>query len=129
VIYTPTAGYVGSDSFKYTIGDGHGGTSSATVDLTINSINHAPTAVADSLTGTSNTQLTVTTAQLLINDTDPDGDKLAISSVLDATNGTVALVGGNVVFTPTKDYVATPHSAMSSAMVTVARQKPPLPSC
>jgi hypothetical protein len=25
--------------------------------------------------------------------------------VLDATHGTVALVGGNVVFTPTKDYV------------------------
>lgn len=105
VVYTPTAGYVGSDSFKYTISDGYGGTSTATVDLTVNSVNHAPIAVSDSVTGTTNTQLTIAQSQLLSNDSDPDKDPLTISSVLDATNGTVALVGGNVVFTPTKDYV------------------------
>jgi hypothetical protein len=31
IIYTPNTGYFGSDSFKYTINDGHGGTSTATV--------------------------------------------------------------------------------------------------
>jgi hypothetical protein len=73
--------------------------------LTGNGINHAPLAVADSTTGTANTPLTIASTTLLSNDTDPDGDPLSISSVLDATHGTVALVGGNVVFTPTKDYV------------------------
>ena len=34
--YTPNADYTGSDSFSYTISDGHGGTSTATVNLTIN---------------------------------------------------------------------------------------------
>jgi hypothetical protein len=105
VVFTPTAGYTGAASFNYTISDGHGGTSTTTVDLTVNGINHAPLAVADSTTGTANTPLTIASTTLLSNDTDPDGDPLSISSVLDATHGTVALVGGNVVFTPTKDYV------------------------
>src|SRR5205823_6270394 len=37
ISYTPEAGYTGSDSFPYTISDGHGGTSSAIVTVTINS--------------------------------------------------------------------------------------------
>ena len=41
---------------------------------------------------------------LLGNDTDVDGNPLTISSVQGAVNGSVALVGGNVVFTPTPGY-------------------------
>src|SRR5262249_48093683 len=36
VIFTPNSGYVGAASFTYSISDGHGGTSSATVNLTVN---------------------------------------------------------------------------------------------
>jgi Domain of unknown function (DUF4082)/Cadherin-like domain len=36
VIFTPNSGYVGVASFTYAISDGHGGTSSATVNLTVN---------------------------------------------------------------------------------------------
>ncbi len=35
VTYTPTAGYHGSDSFDYTISDGHGGTDTGIVNVTI----------------------------------------------------------------------------------------------
>jgi hypothetical protein len=35
VTYTPDAGFVGADSFDYTIGDGAGGTDSATVSVTV----------------------------------------------------------------------------------------------
>ncbi|KQV70342.1 DUF4082 domain-containing protein [Rhizobium sp. Root1220] len=35
VVFNPTAGYVGAASFSYTISDGRGGTSSATVSLTV----------------------------------------------------------------------------------------------
>ena len=35
VTYTPSAGYIGSDSFSYTASDGHGGTASATVSITV----------------------------------------------------------------------------------------------
>jgi hypothetical protein len=102
VVFTPTAGYTGAASFNYTVSDGHGATSTTTVDINVNG---APTAVGDAVTGTANTPLTIAPTTLLSNDTDPNGDPLTISSVLDATHGTVALVGGSVVFTPTKDYV------------------------
>ncbi|MDP2445436.1 MAG: tandem-95 repeat protein, partial [Pseudomonas sp.] len=48
--------------------------------------------------------LTITPATLLGNDSDPDGNALSILSVQGATHGTVALVGGNVVFTPDANY-------------------------
>ncbi|VTS08640.1 beta strand repeat-containing protein [Tuwongella immobilis] len=37
VIYTPNVGFIGTDSFTYTITDGRGGTSSATVTIAVNS--------------------------------------------------------------------------------------------
>ena len=41
---------------------------------------------------------------LTANDSDPEGDPLTITAVGGATNGTVVLNGGNVVFTPTANY-------------------------
>jgi hypothetical protein len=40
--YTPTADFFGSDSFTYTASDGHGGAGTATVNVTIIPVNHAP---------------------------------------------------------------------------------------
>jgi hypothetical protein len=40
--YTPDANYNGSDSFTFTANDGKGGTSSATVNITVTSVNDAP---------------------------------------------------------------------------------------
>lgn len=40
--YTPAADFFGSDSFTYTVSDGHGGTGTATVNVTIIPVNHAP---------------------------------------------------------------------------------------
>lgn len=37
VAYTSDAGYTGSDSFRYTIGDGHGGIATAVVSITVGS--------------------------------------------------------------------------------------------
>ncbi len=35
LVYTPAAGYLGADAFTYTVGDGHGGSATATVALTV----------------------------------------------------------------------------------------------
>ncbi|MCX7353463.1 MAG: Ig-like domain-containing protein [Alphaproteobacteria bacterium] len=68
--------------------------------------NSAPTANADSLTATEDTQSVWAPSVLLGNDTDPNaGDTIRITAVGNAVGGTVALDGsGNVVFNPTANY-------------------------
>mgnify|MGYP000508790167 CR=1 FL=1 len=108
VVFTPTAGYSGPASFSYTISDGHGGTDTATVSLTVGvaANNHAPDAVDDGvLTVTLNTPLTIGPATLLGNDSDADGDPLSLISVQGAVHGSVGIVGGNIVFTPDAGYL------------------------
>jgi VCBS repeat-containing protein len=93
-IYTPDAGYVGSDSFTYTISDGNGGTATATVNVTVNAVvpvNHAPVAVADSFTVAEGGTLSGPAANVLANDTDADGNPLTAILVTGPTNGTLTL--------------------------------------
>ncbi|MFC1759879.1 Ig-like domain-containing protein, partial [Planctomycetota bacterium] len=47
ITYTPDAGFSGNDSFDYTIDDGNGGQATATVNVTIASVNDAPVARGD----------------------------------------------------------------------------------
>ena len=42
VSYAPNADYNGPDSFSYTVSDGHGGTSTAHVNLTVTPVNDPP---------------------------------------------------------------------------------------
>ena len=42
ILYTPAANYFGGDSFTYTIGDGNGGSDTATVSITVTSVNDPP---------------------------------------------------------------------------------------
>ncbi|HZF36175.1 MAG TPA: cadherin-like domain-containing protein [Candidatus Angelobacter sp.] len=104
VVFTPAANYNGPASFSYTVSDGHGGTATATVNVNVTAVNDAPVAGNDSATATEDTALVITPATLLANDSDVDGNPLSISSVGNATHGTVALNNGNVVFTPAANY-------------------------
>jgi Ca2+-binding RTX toxin-like protein len=103
VTFTPQTG-ASNGSYQYSINDGHGGTASATVKLGFVLPNQAPDAVDDSFTDKpANQALTIATADLLKNDSDPDKNPLKVTAVSDAQNGTVELISGNVVFTPTQD--------------------------
>ena len=42
VRYTPASNFNGSDSFTYTVSDGHGGTATATVNVTVTPVNDPP---------------------------------------------------------------------------------------
>ena len=106
VTFTPTTGYTGSAGFTYAISDGRSGTDSATVALTVSPPpNQPPVAVNDSgFTTVQNTALSLSTAALLANDSDPNGDTLTVTAVSAPSNGTVSLNGSTVTFTPTTGY-------------------------
>ncbi len=75
VTFTPTANYSGPASFTYRVKDAAGlaSVNTATVSVTVTPVNDAPTAVADSATTSANTARTFSAAELVGNDTDPDG--------------------------------------------------------
>ena len=63
--------------------------------------NHAPVAVADA---TTTAYQTASTFDPRVNDTDVDGDALAITATGGATHGTVTFTGTSVTYTPTAGY-------------------------
>jgi hypothetical protein len=77
-VYTPAAGFSGSDSFSYTVRDAFGATSTATVTVNVQA-NAAPTANADSAV-TSKARAVV--INVLANDTDPEGDSLSVTRII-----------------------------------------------
>ncbi|MBS0321949.1 MAG: tandem-95 repeat protein [Proteobacteria bacterium] len=102
ISYSPAAGYVGTDTFTYTIDDGKGLTASAVVTVTVQALNHPPVAVADSAYVYFNTPKDI---DVLANDSDPDGDALTIASFARPLFGTVALSDHNtLVYTPPNGY-------------------------
>jgi hypothetical protein len=98
LIYTPDANYNGSDSFSYTVSDGHGGTATGTVAVSVNAVNDAPVAASDSVTTLANIPITVS---VLANDSDVDGDQLQVVGVTAAANGAVVInANGTITYTP-----------------------------
>ncbi|PZV24119.1 MAG: hypothetical protein DCF12_17850 [Snowella sp.] len=106
-VFTPTTNFTGNGSFNYVVSDGKGGATSAKVNVVVNpvTVNRSPVANGDSATTKQNQAVTLLATNLLANDTDPDGDKLTLSSVKSAVNGSVVLnASGNPVFTPTANF-------------------------
>ena len=87
-------GQTATDTFTYRANDGFGGTAVGTVTITVTGvINHPPVANPDSYTATNNAVLTENVAGgVLANDTDPDGDALAVDQ-LNGTGGTAPFTG------------------------------------
>ncbi|MDO6447055.1 Ig-like domain-containing protein [Colwellia sp. 1_MG-2023] len=80
--YTPRDNFFGNDSFRYMIIDDQGLESEALVTLTINPVNDLPVAVNDVYTLSANNNISVSSPGVLSNDSDIDGDNLAVESVL-----------------------------------------------
>ncbi len=126
IVYTPGATFTGTDTFRYTIGDGKGGVASANVTVTVaGAPNRAPQAVDDNASTTFGRPVTIS---VLANDSDPDGNALTIASVTQPAGGRVAIRGTTIVFTPAPGFSGTTHftytiddghGGTSSASVTV----------
>jgi VCBS repeat-containing protein len=129
--YTPTANFHGSDSFTYTVTDAAAGESATkTVNITVNAVNHSPTAVADSqsISDTANTDAGTPInglVSVLANDSDPDGGTLSVSgirttsaanfsTVSSGTDGVVAGSYGTLTMHSNGTYTYTPNAALDA---------------
>jgi gliding motility-associated-like protein len=106
--YTPTAGYVGQDTFWYTVCDRYGNCTSRPVILSVvvdpnGAANDVPYANDDVAAGDINTTIS---GRLGANDSDPNGDPLTFSVGTKPTHGTVVINSdGTYTYTPDPGFI------------------------
>src|SRR4030095_16462144 len=79
VHYSPALNFFGNDSFTYTIDDGHGGTATATVNVTWNGVNDAPTFTINLLSQTVQYSDVITPVTVSVSDVDDATADLTLS--------------------------------------------------
>ena len=123
--YTPDPGYVGPDSFTYTVEDDFTLRDTAVVSITVS--NRSPIAVNDSATTDRDVPVTIA---VLANDSDPDGQPLSVTIV---GGGAVINPNQTITYTPPAGFVGTtsfPYTisdgqgGIASATVTVTVRQP-----
>lgn len=97
--YTPKANYNGADSFTFKVNDGAEDSVAATVSITVNAVNDAPTANEGSATTDEGKSVDIPLAA-----NDVEGDSLTYSIVTQPLHGTVTISGGTAVYTPNAGY-------------------------
>ncbi|CAH1594373.1 tandem-95 repeat protein [Vibrio owensii] len=101
LVFTPAEDFNGEATITYVVTDGEL-TDEATVSVTVNPVNDAPVANNDSTATDEDTPVTI---DVLLNDTDVDGDTLTIvNASVPAEQGTVEIVDGKLVFTPAEGF-------------------------
>ena len=106
-VYKPDAEFSGVDAFTYTVSDGQGGRSFATVAIEVEAVNDAPTVDPLSWSMEGGENLTITQDMLLDGADDVDGDILVVSN-LKTDSGVLADNGdGTWTFTPAGDWSGT----------------------
>jgi YVTN family beta-propeller protein/VCBS repeat-containing protein len=111
-VYTPNFGYVGTDSFTYTVSDGQSTSNTATVGITVTATgstgDNAPHAFDDYQDIREDVALSVPAGKGLVDDGsfDQDGDALTAALVDATANGQVVVnADGSYTYTPNTDYV------------------------
>ena len=126
--YTPAANFSGTDTVDYTLNDGTA-TDTGTLTITVNAVNDAPVAVNDTASTNEDTALT-SSADLVANDTDADGDSLSVTAGTFTTSQSGSLVlaaDGSYTYTPaanfsgtdTVDYTLTDGTATDTGTLTI----------
>ncbi|MDQ4053655.1 MAG: Ig-like domain-containing protein, partial [Actinomycetota bacterium] len=125
VRYAPAADYCGADVFTYVVTDGNL-TATGSVDVGVACVNDPPAAAPDAASTDEDVTVHV---HVLTNDTDPDGQPLAVANVSDPAHGTaVGAIDDAVAYTPDPDFFGTdsftydavdPTGASTTTTVTV----------
>lgn len=101
--YTPAPNFNGSDTFDFTVSDGLESSSLATISITVNPINDAPTALAQAFEVDEDSSID---SSLVANDV--EGDTLSFSLDTPVSNGTINLsADGSFTYIPDNDFNGT----------------------
>ena len=108
ITFTPAANFAGTAGYDYTVSDGDL-TDTGHVTISVTAVNDDPVAVDDTGTTAEDTDLVISANSLKTNDTDVDNTngQLSVNAVSNPTNGTVALVSGDITFTPSMNFTGT----------------------
>ena len=131
VRYSSTSGNPSEEArnIEFVARDDTGPSNLAAVSVSVTRVNSVPDAVDDGLfSADEDTALSLQANALLFNDGDDDGDTPVIVSVQGAVNGTVAMAGTTITFTPDPDFfgaasftytIADPSGADATATVAI----------
>jgi len=135
VKYAPNLNFFGSDSFTYTVDDGHGGQSTATVNVTVNAVNDAPVFTINVLSQTVQYSDPITTVNVSYSDVDDVTADLTLTILSSIPAGLTVTPTGVGSFTisgnplvvagvyPINLKVEDPHGAITNATVTITVNK------
>jgi len=100
--YTPDPGYVGADSFEFTVSDGTATSSPATVSISVSNVNDAPVAIGQSLSTPEDTSFTIT-----LSGSDADSDPLSFRVVDEPSYGTLTGDAPALTYIPVEHFYGT----------------------
>jgi hypothetical protein len=102
--FIPVENYFGPASFDYVVTDNQRGTASGSLTFDILPVNDAIIIGADSLSTIEDQAVSVAIADLIGNDTDPDGTTITFAGLGPVKHGIALRDGDQVRFTPDADY-------------------------
>jgi len=102
--YTPHLNFNGTDSFVVTVADAAGATGTVTINVTVNAVNDAPTATSAAITTAEDTASAGATPAVTDVDIATNGDSHIFTILTQPTNGTAAVVGNKLVYTPKANF-------------------------
>ena len=99
ITYIPNVNYHGEDSFNFIVNDGELNSNTATISITINPINDAPTASGQNLNIDEDTPINIT-----LSGQDVDGDNLTYNIINTPVNGLITGNAPNLSYLPNENY-------------------------
>jgi len=97
--FTPAANYNGPDSFTFKTNDGMADSNVATVNITVNAVNHPPVATNGSASTIEGIAVAIT-----LSASDVDSDPLTYAVVSQPAHGIVSGSGASLTYSPTTDF-------------------------
>ncbi len=97
--YAPNAGFSGADALTFVVNDGTVDSAAATVSITVNRANAAPTANPQSASTTEDSPVAIT-----LTGADADGDPLTYQVTVSPAHGALSGAAPNLTYTPAANY-------------------------